>query len=52
MMKKRLVLAMALLMCVFVLSGCQSNSNSRYTPVTTTAAPAGQATQNLSMAPT
>lgn len=52
MMKKRLVLAMALLMCVFVLCGCQSKSNSRYTPVTTTAAPAGQATQNLTLIPT
>ena len=52
MMKKRLVLAMALLMCVFVLCGCQSKSNSRYTPVTTTAAPAGQATQNLTVIPT
>ena len=52
MMKKRLVLAMALLMCVFVLCGCQSKSNSRYTPVTTTAAPAGQATQNLNVIPT
>ena len=51
-MKKRLVLAMALLMCVFVLCGCQSKSNSRYTPVTTTAAPAGQATQNLTVIPT
>ena len=35
-----------------MLSGCQSNSNSRYTPVTTTAAPAGQATQNLTVIPT
>ena len=52
MMKKRLVLAMALLLCVFVLCGCQSKSNSRYTPVTTTAAPAGQATQNLNVIPT
>lgn len=52
MMKKRLVLAMALLMCVFVLCGCQSKSNSRYTPVTTTAAPVGQATQNLIVIPT
>ena len=52
MMKKRLVLGLALLLCVFVLCGCQSKSNSRYTPVTTTAAPAAQATQNLNMAPT
>ncbi|MGN1019980.1 MAG: hypothetical protein ACI4O7_06375 [Aristaeellaceae bacterium] len=51
-MKKRLVLAMALLACVCVLCGCQSKSNSRYTPVTTTAAPAGQATQNLNVVPT
>lgn len=53
MMKKRLVLAMALLLCVFVLCGCQSKSNSRYTPVTTATVQANvQPTQNLVVVPT
>ncbi|MGN0779351.1 MAG: hypothetical protein ACI4MJ_09410 [Aristaeellaceae bacterium] len=53
-MKKRLMLAVTLLLCVALLCGCQSKSgNTRYTPVTTSQTQANAyATQHVVMAPT